>query len=236
MGDDYEGCPRQHGYLQDDAQSIRQRVLEAYAAGWSLALHAVGDAALDLALDIIEEATTRLGAPRVPNRVEHGTVVRPDQVIRLAELGVPCVVQPAFIPTFGEGMRRAIGPQRSEWSHRARSFLDAGVPLALSSDRPVAPGAPLLGIQAFVERLTESGLPYAPDERITAHEAVRAATAGSARVTGQQAHKGRLAAGLLADMVFLEEHPADVAVRDIHAIPVLATAVGGHFTHRVAAL
>jgi predicted amidohydrolase YtcJ len=64
MGDDYEGCPGRHGYLQDDAQSIRQRVLEAYAAGWSLALHAVGDAALDLALDIIEEASTRLGSRR----------------------------------------------------------------------------------------------------------------------------------------------------------------------------
>jgi predicted amidohydrolase YtcJ len=232
MSDHYEACPGQHGYLQDDAQTMRERALEASAAVWSLALHAVGDAALDLALDIIAEATTRFGAPRVPHRVEHGTVVRPDQVARLAELGVACVVQPAFIPTFGEGMRRAIGPERSAWSHRGRSLLDAGLPLAFSSDRPVAPGAPLLGIQAFVERLTEAGLPYAPDERITTHEAVRAATLGSARVTGQQEQKGRLVAGQLADMVFLEEHPADVAVHDIHAIPVLATAVGGHFTHR----
>ena len=143
-----------------------------------------------------------------------------------------CVIQPSFIPTFGEGMRRAIGADRSAWSHRARSLLDAGLPVAFSSDRPVAPGAPLAGIQAFIERITEDGLPYGPDERLTAGQAVRAATEGSSQVTGQHARKGLLVAGQLADMVFLQEHPADVAVEDIHSIQVLATAVGGVFTHR----
>jgi predicted amidohydrolase YtcJ len=231
LSEHYEGCPDNHGYLQEDAGTLRRRVLAAYAAGWSVAMHAVGDAALDVALDVIEEAITRHGRRAVPNRVEHGTVVRPDQVARLASLGVACVVQPNFLPVFGEGMRRAIGPERSRWSHRARSFLDAGLPVALSSDRPVAPGAPLGGIQAFVERLTEDGILYAPDERLTAEEAVHAATVGSSRVTGQEGRKGRLVPGQLADMVFLEAHPAEVAVSDIHAIPVLATAVGGVFTH-----
>jgi predicted amidohydrolase YtcJ len=231
LSEHYEGCPDNHGYLQEDASTLRRRVLAAYAAGWSVALHAVGDAALDVALDVIEEAITLHGRRLVPNRVEHGTIVRPDQVARLASLGVACVVQPNFLPAFGEGMRRAIGPDRSLWSHRARSFLDVGLPVALSSDRPVAPGAPLGGIQAFVERLTEDGMLYAPDERLTPSEAVRAATLGSSQVTGQETRKGRLMPGQVADMVFLEAHPAEVAVPDIHAIPVLATAVGGVFTH-----
>jgi hypothetical protein len=232
LAEPYEGRPGYHGYLQEDAESLRHRVLEAYAAGWSLALHAVGDAALDLALDVIGDAVGRFGPRRVPNRVEHGTVVRPDQVARLAGLGVPCVVQPRFIPAFGEGMRRALGSGRSAWSHRGRSLLEAGLPLAFSSDRPVAPGAPLGGIQAFAERITEDGLAYGPDERLTVEQAVRAATEGSSRVTGQHEHKGRLVPGQLADMVFLEEHPADVAVEEIHSIPVLATVMGGVFTHR----
>jgi predicted amidohydrolase YtcJ len=236
MSEHYEGCPDNHGYLQEDADVMRRRVLEAYAGGWSLALHAVGDAALDLALDIIEEAQASYGSRRVPNRVEHGTVVRPDQVGRLARLNVACVVQPLFVRTFGEGMRRAIGERRSEWSHRARSLLDAGLPLAFSSDRPVAPAAPLAGVQAFVERVTEEGRPYAPDERITLEEAVQAATEGSSRVTGQSHRKGQLVEGQLADFVVLEAHPAAVPVPDIHAIPILATAVGGRFTHRVADL
>jgi len=228
----YEGRPGYYGYLQEDADGLRRRVLEAYAAGWSLALHAAGGAALDLALDVIEEGVARFGTRLVPNRVEHGAVVRPDQVVRLAGLGVPCVVQPRFIPAFGEGMRRAIGADRSAWSHRGRSLLDAGLPLAFSSDRPVAAGAPLGGIQAFVERLTEDGLAYGPDERLTAEQAVRAATEGSSQVTGQQGSKGRLVPGQLADMVVLEEHPADVAVEESGSIPVLATMAGGTFTHR----
>lgn len=232
MRDDYAGCPGEHGYLQEDAETMRARILSAAAAGWSLALHAVGDAALDLALDVIEEAQRRYGRPPVPNRVEHGAVVRDEQVARLAELGAACVVQPGFIPAFGEDMRRAVGPERALLSHRARTQLDAGLPLGISSDRPVAPGAPLTGIQAFVERITEDGLPYAPDERLTPEEAVRAATVGSAEVTGAAAVKGALAEGMLADFVVLEAHPADVPVGDIHAIPVLATAVGGSFTHR----
>jgi predicted amidohydrolase YtcJ len=61
----YEGCPGYHGYLQEDEESLRRRVLDSYAAGWSLALHAVGDAALDLALDVIEEGVTRYGIRRV---------------------------------------------------------------------------------------------------------------------------------------------------------------------------
>lgn len=231
MSEHYEGCPDHHGYLQEDEATMRARILSAYAGGWSLALHAVGDAALDLALDVIAEAQRRHGVRSVPNRVEHGAVVRPDQVRRLAELGVACVVQPSFIPTFGEDMRRAVGPQRAAWSHRARSFLDAGMPLAFSSDRPVAPGAPLAGIQAFLERRTEEGLPYGPAEAITAHEAVHAATVGSAWVTGQSEVKGTLAPGMLADLVILDEHPADVPVADIHAIPIRATIAGGRFTH-----
>lgn len=232
VSEPYDGCPGEHGYLQEDPQVMRSRVLAAAAAGWSVALHAVGDAALDLALDLLQEAVRRHGTPPIPHRVEHGIVVRPDQIRRLAELDVACVVQPGFIRTFGEGIRSAVGPARTEWAQPARSLLDAGVPLAFSSDRPVAIGAPLAGIQSFVERVTETGRPYGHAQRITVHEAVAAATSGSAVVTGQQAHKGRLIPGQLADLVVLREHPCDVETSEIHAITVDATVVGGEFTHR----
>ena len=232
MREEYEGCPGYHGYLQDDPEVMRARITEAAAAGWSLALHAVGDAALDFALDAIETAVQTHGTPSVPNRVEHGMVVRPDQLERLVALQVACVVQPSFITSFGEGIRGPVGTQRGDWSIRARSQLDAGLPLAFSSDRPVAPGAPLLGIESFAARISEEGLVYGGHERISVDEAVHAATVGGAEVTGQQAVKGRLAPGQLADMVLLDAHPGEVAIGDIRAIPVRATIAGGAFTHR----
>lgn len=230
--EEYENCPGNHGYLQEDADTLRSKVLEAYAGGWSLALHAVGDSALDLALDIIEEGIGRFGRRAVPNRVEHGVVVRPDQIERLARLQVVCVVQSSFIPAFGASVAGALGEKRVGWSIRARSLLDAGLPLPLSSDRPVTAGLPLAGIQAYVERITEEGGAYNESERLSVDEAVHCATVGSAEATGQQHRKGRLIEGQLADMVVLEEHPAEVPVSDIHAIPVLATLLGGAFTHR----
>ncbi|MGO3846457.1 MAG: amidohydrolase [Agrococcus casei] len=232
MREEYEGCPGYHGYLQDDPDAMRARIMDAAAAGWSLALHAVGDAALDFALDAIEAAVQQHGRPRVPNRVEHGMVVRPEQLDRLAALEIACVVQPSFIPSFGEGIRAPVGAARGRISIRARSQLDAGMPLAFSSDRPVAAGAPLLGIQSFVQRLTEEGQVYGEHERISVDEAVHAATVGSAEVTGQQHAKGRLAPGQLADLVVLGAHPRDVDPGEISAIPVRATIAGGAFTHR----
>ena len=209
---------REHAVLRTRMQvmpvidALAGLAVHAYAAGWSLALHAAGDVALDLALDVIEEGITRHGTRPVPNRVEHGAVVRPDQVGRLAGLGVACVVQLAFIPAFGEGMRRAIGAGRSAWSHRARSLLDAGLPVAFSSDRPVAPGAPLRGIQAFIERITEDGFPYGPDERLTAAQAVRAATEGSSRVTGQHG------LGRSVTKLAVSHHARMVRVREEHEL------------------
>lgn len=232
MVDEYEGCPGYHGYLQDDPERMRARIIEAAAAGWSLALHAVGDAALDFALDAIEQARRVHPRGPVPDRVEHGVVVRPEQLQRLASLGVACVVQPTFIRAFGEGIRAPVGQQRADWSIRARSQLDAGLPLALSSDRPVVAGAPLLGIQSFVERRSEAGRVYGEHERISIDDAIQAATVGSSQVTGQHERKGRLAPGQLADMVLLADHPNDVASSDIHSIPVRATIAGGRFTHR----
>lgn len=232
MKDSYVGCPGYHGYLQGDADTMRSQILEAAAAGWSLALHAVGDAALDFALDILEDAQERYGKPLVPNRVEHGVVVRTEQLARLAELNIACVVQPSFIHNFGEGIRQPIGEDRTQLSIPARRQLELGMPLALSSDRPVVPGSPLAGIQSFVERLSDQGEEFGPGERISVKEALHAATVGSAQVTGQEKDKGSIVEGKLADFVLLESNPHRVTASEIRDIPVKATLVGGSFTHR----
>ncbi|MGW2826714.1 amidohydrolase family protein [Streptomyces sp. NPDC001443] len=121
----------------------------------------------------------------------HGAVPDRDVLVRVSG-GRPVWIKHASghsCQVNGEGMRRAVGPDRSAWSHRGRSLLDAGLPLGFSSDRPVAPGAPLAGIQAFVERISEEGLSCGPDERLTVEEAVRAATEGSSQ-TGLDALRG----------------------------------------------
>ncbi|MGW8886892.1 amidohydrolase [Streptomyces sp. NPDC055749] len=232
------GCPHNeaearnpNGYFQSDADAMTETVVAAHRAGWTVAAHAIGDRAVDLALDAFERAHRELPRPGVHHRVEHAGVVRPDQLHRFASLGAVPVPQHNFLPAFGDAMAASLGPERTAWSYRLRSLLDLGLPVPGSSDRPVAPGAPLPAIQAMVQRLTASGAPYGPDERVPALDALRAWTEGSARATGFGDRKGRLAPGYLADLTVLDADPLRTDPDRIGAIQVLATVVGGDPVH-----
>ena len=127
----------------------------------------------------------------------------------------------------GDGMLAAVGQGRYGWLYRQRSLLDAGLVLSGSSDRPVASGAPLLGIHDMVNRRTDTGAPFNDAEAITAAEAVRAYTWGSAYAAKQEHVKGSIAAGKLADFTILSEDPTAVAANRIAGLEVAGTFVDG---------
>ena len=230
MSGGYDNCPGNHGYFQGDVEELRARALAAGRAGWALAMHAVGDEAVELALEILSRLREEGIRPPLPHRIEHGGVVTDDQLARLAALDTSIVAQPYFMRVYGDGFRDYIGEERSELSFRLASLLRAGLPVAGSSDRPVADGRPLAVMQSAVERVTPSGAVYGPEERLTPFEALRAYTAGSAEVTGWGARKGRIAPGFLADLVLLGDDPTAVESSRIGGVEVLATVVGGEAT------
>ncbi|CAN7203397.1 amidohydrolase [Arthrobacter sp. LjRoot78] len=218
------------GYFQADPEALRNRIEAAYAAGWSIAAHAIGDRAVDLAISIITDCAGKYGPRALPNRIEHASVTRPDQVQRLADAGIAVTPQASFFAEGGDGMTASLGPERLGWAYRAASFTDAGVTLAGSSDRPVADGNVLRGMQAFVDRRTSSGAVFGnPDERLSPRQALAAYTTGAAAATGLSHLKGTLRAGKLADFTVLNGSP--LTAPDISALRVLATAVGGSFTY-----
>lgn len=227
MTEEYHHCAGSHGYYQGDRETIREHALEAGRAGWALAMHAVGDEAVDLAIDISRTLLDEGVVPPMHHRVEHGGVVRPEQLAELAAAGLTVVGQPRFLTLYGDGFREFIGDERAEWSFRSKSLLKAGMPLALTSDRPVAPGAPLSIIQSSMQRLTQSGYVYGAEEQLTIQEALAAYSSGPAAITGWGGCKGVIAEGALADLVVLGENPLDVNVEEIADIPVEATILGG---------
>lgn len=234
--EDYCGHPHNHGYLLDDAESFRERVAGAYRAGWPVALHAIGDAAIDLATEIIIGCQDKYGRNALPNRIEHFGIARPEQVRLVAEHGIAVTPQAAFIGPLGDQMAELVGPEREGWLYRGRSLVDAGAVLAGSSDLPVADNNVRRGMQAWVDRLTENGRVLggtAADgtatEALTAEEALRTYTEWAAVATGTEADKGTLRAGKLADFAVLSASP--LAAADISSLDVLATIVGGRFTH-----
>ncbi|WP_166969975.1 amidohydrolase [Brevibacterium atlanticum] len=222
------------GYLQDDAEVLRQQILDTYASGWSVAVHAIGDAAVDAAIENIVDAQNRYGRRAVPNRIEHAAMVHDEHLATLAEHGIVVTPQSAFADGIGDGMNRSLGPQRRRLLYRAKSFVDAGVLLAGSSDRPCADGNVLRGIEAFVTRATREGdVMGSAAECLSVDEAIAAYTVDAAVGSGQGADKGTLSRGKLADFVALETHPGNVAPEEISTIPIRATVLGGTYTHHL---
>ncbi|GAA2251118.1 amidohydrolase [Streptomyces amakusaensis] len=226
----YEGTD-DAGRLQRTARPLRDIIVEGHLAGWQLAVHAIGDRAVDLALDALERAQRIRPRPDARHRIEHAGLVRPDQLPRFAAAGAIAVVQPAFLRHFGDDYATIMGAERAPWLYRGRGFLDSGVRLVGSSDRPVADGAPLRAIQFMVERASLSGRTIGPAEGITVEEALRAYTVDAAYACRWEESAGTLTAGKRADLVVLGDDPRRVSTSRIGEIEVVRTFLEGEESH-----
>jgi predicted amidohydrolase YtcJ len=215
------------GTLATEIADIGERARAAHAAGWQLALHAIGDRAIDAAMEIIESAQAARPRPDARHRIEHCGLVRPDQLSRLNRAGIVAVTQPTFLYAFGDDYARIMGPSREDWLYRGQSYSDAGVALAGSSDRPVADGAPLRAIQFLVQRRTRTGRVVGEREAMSVTDAVRAYTVGAAYACRVEDRVGSVTEGKYADLVVLDEDPWLVRPEELADIPIVATAVGG---------
>ncbi|WP_028662808.1 amidohydrolase [Saccharomonospora halophila] len=220
------------GVLGDDPDVLRERMLAAHRSGWRIAAHAIGDRAIDLTLDTLEQAQKELPRPDVRHRIEHSAMVRPEHLSRMAALDVVPVPQARFLYEIGDTMHSALGADRIPWLYRQRSFLDAGLRVPGSSDRPcVGTGAPLAGMRSMVERTTKAGLVLAESERVDATEALHAYTTHAAYACRQEDRRGRIGPGMQADLVLLGDDPTTVDSAEIDGIDVLATFVAGRAVH-----
>ncbi|HWU08551.1 MAG TPA: amidohydrolase [Streptomyces sp.] len=233
---DYHDAPGNKGFLQFEREELSRYILDAHRCNWQIATHAIGDAALDAVLDAYEEAQLRYPRPDARHRVEHAAVTSERQVARIAAMGLVPVPQGRFLSEIGDGLLTALGPERALLAYRMRSFLDAGVELPGSTDAPVVAPDPLLSIHDMVNRRTASGAPIAPAEAVTAYEALRAYTTGSAYAVHEEHIKGTLARGMLADFTLLSDDLLAVAPERISELTVGATVIGGRVAHDAGAL
>jgi predicted amidohydrolase YtcJ len=215
------------GDLFSDPELIHAYVGDAHRAGWQLAIHAIGDRAVDLALEALEKAQAEHPRPAARHRIEHAGLVRPDQLPRFTATQAMPVVQPNFLWYSGDDYSSIMGPDRATWLYRGKSFLDAGVRLVGSSDRPVTNGAPLRAIQFMVERLSSSGHPVGLNEAIPVEEALRAYTINAAYACHWENTLGSITPGKQADLVILADDPRKMDTSRIADVSVLTTLVAG---------
>ncbi len=231
--DAYLDAPGTSGLPSDemvDKAAMLDDMLGADAAGLQLAVHAIGDKANATVLDMFAEVARRNGPRDRRLRIEHAQHFRMIDIPRMHAQGVIASMQPYHAIDDGRWAEKRIGAERAKGTYAFRSLLDAGAVLAFGSDWYVAPMEPLAGIHAAVTRRTLDGAHpggWVPEQKISVAEAVRAYTAGSAYAEGQEAVKGTLAPGKLADVVVLS---ADIFAIDpvkIADVRVDATLLGG---------
>lgn len=222
-------------------EQIADAVELADRSGLAVAVHAIGDRANRALIGVFEDV---LGGPRradtappsAPHRIEHVQMIQPEDVERLARLGVVASVQPIHCPDDIPMMEASVGP-RGRFAYPFRDLLEAGVPMAFGSDCPVANPNPMFGIHAAVARQTRDGTPvggWYPEQRLTPAEAVWGFTMGTARVSGREAQLGSISPGKLADLVVLDRDIlalGESAPEEIARVEVVMTVFDGRVVY-----
>ena len=207
-------------------EDFLETVQVLHAAGWRVATHAVGDAAIDLVLDAYEAANAESSIASSRWVIEHGFIPRSDQFPRMKDLGLTVSAQnhlylaaPSLIEYWGE--------ERAAWTTPVRAYLDNGIPLSLGTDSPVVPYDPWWVLHHFTTRETISSGVVGADQRISRDEALRSATEGYAYLTFSEDHRGTLSVGKLADFAVTAEDYLTCVDPCLETMLIDITIVGG---------
>jgi hypothetical protein len=230
--------PASRGLLLFGVEELERLIREADAAGFQLAVHAIGDRANSLVLDAFEKAAAANPPRERRFRIEHAQVVRKADLARYRRLGVIASIQPSHAIDDMRWAERRIGRERSRDSYNVRSFTEAGIPVAFGTDWFVEPLDPRLGLYAAVTRERPEGGPqggWFPEEKIALEDALDLYTRGSAYAEFAEREKGTLAPGMLADLVVFAADLFRIPPRQILSTPVDLTVAGGRVVFERAA-
>ena len=237
MIEPYAGEVDNYGIAVTDKEEMAELVSRASANGLPSTIHAIGDRANHDVLDVYDAVRNEEAEWGVPpkarrHRIEHVQILHPDDVPRLARMGIVASFQPIHA-TSDYPVAEQYWGERNQWAYNIRAQIDQGAAIALGSDSPVEPFAPLTGIHAAVTRQRADGSPgpegWYPDLRITVDEALRGYTLGPAYAAGMEDRLGKLAPGYLADLVVLDRDLYAIPPGEILDVQVLATMVDGEW-------
>jgi predicted amidohydrolase YtcJ len=218
------------GVVITSGDELAEIVRAGAAAGWPVAVHAIGDRANREALDAFE-ATREVWQPLgLRQRIEHAQCVHPDDLPRFASLGIACSVQFSHAPSDRDLAERFWGG-RLDGTYAFRTLLDSGAVVANGSDAPVEELDPLEGLVAGVLRSLDDRPAWRPEEAVTVEQALHAATVAPAWLAGDERRRGKLLPGYLADLVVLDRDPVTCPTDELRELEVVATMVGGRWVH-----
>jgi hypothetical protein len=230
MLEPFTDAPHDRGLFVTPPESLYAWTKGADAAGLQVMVHAIGDSAIRTQLDVFARVAQENGPRDRRFRIEHAQHIAPADVPRFGAQGVIASMQPYHAIDDGRWAEKVIGPVRAQGTYAFRALLDTGATVAFGSDWFVAPPTPLEGIYAAVTRRTLDGAHpggWVPSQKITVDEALRAYTRAGAYAGFDEADRGTLERGKLADFVLVDRDLTRVPPETIRDAQVVLTVVGG---------
>jgi predicted amidohydrolase YtcJ len=227
---DYSDDPGNRGLMRTSRQEQDRIAAKARGCGVQVATHAIGDQGNHETLEVYAQALGDAVGSDHRWRIEHAQVLAPQDLARLAQMGVIAAMQPTHATSDMPWAQQRLGPERITGAYAWRQLRDAGTRLALGSDFPVESVDPRLGLYAAVTRTDAEGAPvggWMPQEKLTAFEALRGFTLDAAYAGFAEQEVGSLEPGKRADFVVLGEDPLAVAPERLRLLSVRATYVDG---------
>lgn len=224
---DYRGHPLQ------SRETLTKRVIELHKAGYQIAVHANGDAAIDDILYAYRKAQEEFPLKDTRHRIEHAQMAREDQLDDMKELGITPSFYVSHTYFWGDQhWETFMGPERAARMSPLKSATKRGIKFSIHLDTPVTPMSPLQGVWSAVNRTTRSGEVVGPEQRVTPMQALRAVTIDAAWQNFEEDIKGSIEQGKYADFVILEKNPLSVDTAKIKDIKILETIINGKSVYK----
>ncbi len=231
----YSDDPQAMGILRIPPDQLKRMAIERDTAGFQLAFHAIGDRTNRIALDTFAAVLAANGPRDRRDRVEHAQVVAPDDFARFSNLSIIASMQPSHLLNDERWATDRIGPGRALGAYAWHTMEKAGVHLAFGTDFPVEAIDPLRGIYACVTRELPQGGPtggWQPQEKLKMRDCLDDYTVGSAYAEYMEKTKGKIAPGMLADLVVFPQDLNRIAPADLLNLPVTMTIAGGRIVYQ----
>lgn len=219
----YSDDPLNRGVTIYTQEQLDELVSEAQRGDLQAAVHAIGDRAIGMALESLRKAKSRIHGRDLRHRIEHASVLNPQLIRRLKEIGLIASVQPNFVVS-DFWVEQRLGAERTRFTYSFSSLLGAGVVTVGGSDCPVEPLAPLSGIAAAVNRSNR-------EEALIVEDAIALYTRNAAYASFDENVKGTIGPGKYADIVVLQKDPRKVPPSKIAETKILMTIVGGRIAY-----
>jgi predicted amidohydrolase YtcJ len=209
---------------------LAEIVRRAAAAGWPVAVHAIGDLANREALDAFEETRDAWAPLGLRQRIEHAQLLAPEEIGRFAQVGVAASVQFSHAPS-DRDLAERFWAGKTDGAYAYRSLWDSGALVANGSDAPIEELDPLAGIVAGVLRTLDDRPAWHAEQAVGLEDALSATCVNPAWLAYDERRRGKLVPGYFADLVVLDRDPVAVPAEELPAVQVVATMIGGRWVH-----